>query len=80
MPITAKSKSHSSRVGMIIFVLLIIMLIEEFVTDRSPRHHFALLTLLKRLPCILSRERPLRAWGVRAYRWRELTYLERQGK
>ena len=38
MPITAKSKSHSSRVGIIIFVLLIIILIEELVTDRSPRY------------------------------------------
>jgi len=38
MPIPDKSKSHSSRVGIIIFVLLIIMLIEELVTDRSARH------------------------------------------
>jgi hypothetical protein len=38
MPITAKSKSHSSRVGIVIFVLLIIMLIEELVADRSPGH------------------------------------------
>ena len=38
MPSIAKSKSHSSLVGIVIFVLLIIMLIEELVSDRSPRH------------------------------------------
>ena len=47
MPMTAKSKSHSSRVGIIIFVLLIVMLIEELVANRSPSCQFVLRTQLK---------------------------------
>ena len=50
MPSIAKSKSHSSLVGIVIFVLLIIMLIEELITDRIlfiQSCQFVLLTQLK---------------------------------
>ena len=35
MPIIAKSESHSNRVGIMTFVLVAIMLINESVTDKT---------------------------------------------
>ena len=36
MPIIARSESHSTRVGIMSFVLVAIMLIDESVTDKNP--------------------------------------------
>jgi hypothetical protein len=77
MPIIARSESHSNLVGIMTFVLVAIMLIHQSATDRNL---VALVTQLKPSGRRLSRKKPLRAWDVPAYRWRELMYLQRQGE